>query len=408
MTSRTDVSAAKPVHDFAELSIAISAGLVLALTTLFVCVVPLSGKIAGSRDFVVFWGTGQQLVHHANPYDPAAMGQIERNAGISAGYGTLYMRNPPWALPLVLPLGLVNLRIGALLWSLAIVACLLASVHLLWQMHGRPENRLHWLGYAFGPAMVCILMGQSSLFALLGYVLFQRMHRTRPFLAGASLWLCALKPHLFVPFGVVLLVWALATRSYRILAGAAVAVAGSCVVAALVDPTVWVDYARMMHAAGFEKEYVPCLNVVLRLWLRPQSMWLQYLAPVLASAWALVYFRTRRHAWDWSRYGGLLVLVSLVAAPYSWVYDGGLAIPALLDGIYVTRSRFLLVVLAIASLMIEIELVWGIKVASAFYLWTAPAWLAWYLLARASARKPIVESAVVELESNAACESHIQ
>jgi hypothetical protein len=226
------------------------------------------------------------------------------------------------------------------------------------------------------------------------------MHRTHPFLAGASLWLCALKPHLFVPFGVVLLAWILVSKSYRILAGALLAMAGSCILAYLVDPTAWVDYARMMRSVGLEKEYIPCLTVVLRLWLRPQSMWLQYLVPLLTSVWALVYFTRRRHAWDWNRYGNFLVLVSLVAAPYSWVYDGGLAIPALLEGIYVTRSRFLLFVLAIASLMIEIELVWGIKVGSAFYLWTVPAWFVWYLLSRAFAKSPKIESGGAELQSH--------
>jgi len=50
---------------------------------------------------------------------------------------------------------------------------------------------------------------------------------------------------------------------------------------------------------------------------------------LLGSVWALTYFWPRRQAWDWEKYGNLLVLVSLVAAPYSWIYDGGLAIPAL-------------------------------------------------------------------------------
>ncbi len=68
MTS-ANASAAKPRIDFAEFSIATVAGLALAFTTMFLCVVPLAGKIAASRDFVCFWATGQQLVHHGNPYD---------------------------------------------------------------------------------------------------------------------------------------------------------------------------------------------------------------------------------------------------------------------------------------------------------------------------------------------------
>jgi uncharacterized membrane protein (DUF106 family) len=62
--------------------------------------------------------------------------------------------------------------------------------------------------------------------------------------------------------------------------------------------------------------------------------------------------------------------------------------PALLQGAYLTRSRALLVVLAVASLAVEVQLVGGIKVTSAWFLWTVPAWLAWYLLAQATAGAP--------------------
>jgi hypothetical protein len=338
--------------------------------------------MAGARDYVVFWATGQQLVHHANPYDADAMMRIERSAGLSAGYGVLYMRNPPWGLPPALPLGLVGLRVGALLWSLVLMACLAASVRMIWQMQGRPGNRLHWLGLSFAPALVCVFVGQTALFALLGYVLFLRLHGTRPFLAGISLWLCALKPHLFLPIGVVLVAWVLVSRSYKLVAGAAVAMAASCAATYWIAPTAWRDYIQMMRAPGIVREFVPCLSTALRLWLRPQAMWVEYLPVALGCAWALGYYWPRRSAWDWRKDGSLLMLVSLFLAPYCWLYDQGLAIPALLQGAYRTHSQSLLTALALASVAIEIELVCGIKIPSAHYLWAATAWLVWYLLAQ--------------------------
>ena len=383
MAGTTDLPAGKTDRDIVELSIAIVCGLAFAMTSLFLCVVSLSGEIAGARDFVVFWATAQQLVHHANPYDLDAMARLEKSAGLEVGNAALFMRNPPWGLALAAPLGFIDVRTGALLWSLLMLGCLLLSVHILWRMHGRPGNRLHWLALSFGPALICIMMGQTALLALLGYVLFLYLHRTRPFLAGAALWLCLLKPHLFVPFGVVLLAWIAVFKSYKLLAGVVVSMACSCALTWWLYPTAWTDYARMMHGAGLDTEYIPCLIVALRLWLSPHAMWLEYLPPALGCAWALGYFWPRRHAWDWARYGGLLLLVSLIAAPYSWIYDGGLAIPALLQGAYLTRSRALLVALAVASLAVEIQLVGGVKITSPLYLWTAPAWLAWYLLARA-------------------------
>jgi len=353
----------------------------LAYTVLFLCVLPLVGKLAGGRDFVVYWATGQQLVHHANPFDAGAMQRIERNAGLDAKFKVGFMRNPPFAMAIAYPLGFIGLKAGAFLWSLVLLGCLVGSVLMLWRMHGSPGNNLHWLGFSFAPALLCVSMGQTSLFALLGYVLFLRLHRSHQFLAGISLWLCALKPHLFLVFGVVLLAWILLSKSYKILAGAAVAMAASCAAVYFIDAAAWSQYAQMMHTYGIENEPIPCLSVLLRLWLCPQAMWLQFLPASLGCAWALGYFFARRHTWDWMKDGSLLMLISILVAPYCWIIDESLAIPALLQGAYLTRFRPLLVVLALASVVIEAELMSGCKLFSYFYLWTVPLWIGWYLCA---------------------------
>lgn len=388
MASGTDIPTGKRDYDIAELSIALVSGMALAITALFLCVAPLTGNIAGARDFVVYWATGQQLVHHGNPYDVDAMMRIEIAAGLPGKYGVLFMRNPPWALPLTLPLGLVGVRLGALLWSLLLLACLWVSVRMVWQMHGHPGKLLNFLGYSFAPALVCLIVGQTSLFALVGLVLFLRLHGTRPFLAGMSLWLCALKPHLFLAFGVVLVAWVVVSGCYKVLLGATVALAASCGAAWWIDPTAWADYARMMRTYGIQWEFIPCWSVVLRLWTSPQAIWLQYLLPAVGCSWAVFYFWKRRRTWDWLKDGSVLILVSILAAPYCWLFDQAVAIPALLHGAYLTGSRILLALLAAASLLIEIEMVCGVKLPSALYLWTAPAWLVWYLLATTSAKAP--------------------
>ena len=352
----------------ADLALVLVSGCGLALVALFLCLVPLEGNLDGSRDFVVYWATGRQLVRHANPFDPQAMMRIERAAGLNPGYGVLFMRNPPWALPLALPLGFLGLRLAALVWSLVLAACLAVSVLLLWRMQGRPANHLHWLGLSFAPALLCLFLGQTSLFSLLGYVLFLRLHRERPFLAGASLWLCALKPHLFLPAGVVLVAWILVSRAWRLAAGAAAALAFSCAVTYALAPSAWPEYLHTMRTTGIEREFIPCLSVALRQWISPRSAALQALPVILGCIWALAYYWPRRHGWDWRRDGSLPLLVSLFLAPYCWLYDQALAIPALLCAVYRTRSHVLVAVLACASLLIEAELICGIRIPSALYL----------------------------------------
>jgi hypothetical protein len=170
-------------------------------------------------------------------------------------------------------------------------------------------------------------------------------------------------------------------------AGTAVAVAASCGLVYCIDPTAWTEYLTMIRTSGVIQEYIPCVSVALRVWISPHATWIAYVPSALGCAWALGYFVMRRHNWNWMRDGSLLMLVSIAVAPYCWMFDQALAVPALLQGAYVTRSRILLAVLAFTSVLIDAELVDGIKMASILFLWTAPAWLAIYLFANANAKR---------------------
>jgi hypothetical protein len=393
MAGTPDSLPARERRDLAEFAILLVAGLALILTVLFFAIQVFgksagAGSQAGSRDFVSYWATGRQLIHHANPYDRDAIAALEHAAGLDTR-AVLIMRNPPWALPLVYPLGFLPLRVAAILWSLLLLACLLLSVRIVRQLYGSPPNRLHWLALSFTPALLCLTMGQTALLALLGLALFLRWHGSRPFLAGAALWLCALKPHLFLPFAAALAAWIVVARAWKLAAGAVAALAISSAVATLIDPHAWIDYTRLMRSPAVENEFIPCLSSALRQGIDQlfgvRAAWLQYLPATLSCLWARIYFWRRRAAWDWKTNASPLMLVSLAAAPYCWLYDQCLAIPALLQGAYATRSRTLLAVLALAIFVMDIEIC-VVRVLSPWYLWTAPAWLAWYLFATARAR----------------------
>lgn len=372
----------KTLRAIAEVLVVGICTLAFVLTAAGICVSLLGKAGPGTRDFVEYWASGKQLVNHANPYDGDAMLRIERSAGFPTGIAVLVMGNTPSSLLLVLPLGYLNARPAELLWSLLLLACLVASVRMVRAMHGSPKNELHFLGYTFGPAVACVAVGQVSLLVLLGLVLFLRFHRSHQYLAGVSLWLCALKPHLFLPFGVVLLAWIIATKCYRLLVGAVSALGFSTAIAFILDPSAWTQYGQMMSTSRYDKLPIPCFSIMLRRSVSPSSTWLQYLPALLGCIWALDYFRRHRDDWDWMAHGSLLMLVSVLVAPYSWFIDQAILMPALLQGIYLNRSRNLVAILALASAAIEIAPVRGMPLMhSAFYLWTAPGWLVWYLYA---------------------------
>lgn len=342
----------------------------------------ITDTYAGTRDFICYWASGHQLVQHANPYDGQAILRLEHSGGTPPGLQPLLMRNPPPALLLVLPLGFLGVRAASLLWSLLMVASLVLSVRNIAALHGRSKSKLNLLAYTFAPALCCLIAGQVAIFVLLGLVLFLRFWQTRPFLAGASLWLCALKPHLFLPFGVVLLAWIVARRCYRLLFGAVAAAGLSVAVVFVLDPPAWMQYAQAMRTEGIQTQAVPCVSAIVRLMLSPNSMWVQFLPAAIGCAWALVFFQRHREDWNWLEHGSLLMIVSVVVAPYSWGLDQTVMLPALMHALYQNRSRGLAAIFALLSAVISMANFLGVPIGSvAWYVWTAPAWLAWFLFA---------------------------
>lgn len=382
MADTSPPSGSRPKAHIADLILGVGYALSLTTTLLILAAMPMNRHFASSRDFVVYWATGQQLAHHSDPYDATQVGQVERAGGFDRA-GSFYARNPPWSLPLMYPLGFVRASVAALPWSLMLIGLLVFSVRLLQQMFGPTDRALEWIGYCFPPALQCVIMGQTSLFLLAGLVLFQRFHRTRPFWAGAGLWLCTLKPHLFVPFAFVLLVWIAVTRNWRILLGLVAAMAVSCAAIEAIDPAVWKQYARWAETSGISHEAIPTLAVALRNLIRADAAWLIFVPCAAASIWALRYFFRRRTGWDWTVHGNLLMLVSILAAPYCWVLDQSVLLPAILYAAWHTKTRAPLVILGAILLALQLQpLFFSAGLNSPWYLWPAPVWLAWYLWAR--------------------------
>ena len=313
---------------FRELLRGIVAGVLLTVSICFLAYTTSKERIA-NRDFIEYWAAGQQLIHGENPYAAHSILAIERSVGWH-GLAPIIMFNPPSGLLLTLPLGIVSPKTGYLLWSLFALGSWLGSIHMLWNMNGRPNNDLHFIGYFYAPALACFVLGQMAEFVLLGLTLFLYFHRTRPSLAGVALVLCALKPHLFLPFGAVLLVWTVAHRAYRLLSGAAIALAISCVVPLILDPSIYSQYAAMARTSRVKTLIIPTLSELLRVAVNPNAFWLQFLPAFAGCLWAIWYFRRHRTVWDWRTHGPLLMLVSVVVAPYAWYFDGTVLLPSIL------------------------------------------------------------------------------
>ncbi|HEY4379102.1 MAG TPA: glycosyltransferase family 87 protein [Acidobacteriaceae bacterium] len=379
---------------------------IVVLLSIAAAILAYSARRSVDRsDFISYWAAGQQLAHRQNPYDGVAILRIQHPIS-PADTVPFFMRNPPWAFFIALPLGFLSDVAGVFVWSAAIVAALMMSIHLLWVVNGRGDEDLRVAGYFFAPAVLCLMQEQIGMFLLLGCALFLHLLPKNLFLAGTVLLLLALKPHLFLPFGVVLLLWVIGRKAYSLLAGAVCAFALSMGLALLLDRSCLSDYRQMIRISRVQDDFIPSVSQLLRLLVNPGWPWLQLVPAALGCTWAAWYFMGRRALWNWMTHGSVLLLVSVMVAPYEWFADQAVLLVPIMAGLYHAPNRRRAVWLygGLAAICLG-EIIFKLNPRSWYYVWTTPAWLLWYLYVRRTT--PIGAGAAPSGMSEVAEEPHI-
>jgi hypothetical protein len=197
----------------------------------------------------------------------------------------------------------------------------------LWTLYGgspRHLPRVYGLALLWMPTFITLRMGQVSPLILLGIVGFMVASASRrDFTAGLFLSLIALKPQLVAPLAFAVLLWAAFERRWRVLAGAAAALAVASGVAMATNPVVFAQYVDSMRwmppSLAFES---PNAATILRRLIDPARTWPQYIPTLIAAVFVAVRWHRRRHAWLWTQeLPGLLILSCLVTAYGGWTFD---------------------------------------------------------------------------------------
>ncbi|MGH7193538.1 MAG: glycosyltransferase 87 family protein, partial [Candidatus Saccharimonadales bacterium] len=292
--------------------------------------------------------------------------------------------NPPYSLFLFLPLGFLSAKAAVIAWSLLLAVFLTIAVRATAAMVDVAFERNYLLlGYFFVPALCCVEVGQTGLITLLGLALFLWLHQRWPLWAGAALTLCAVKPHLLLPFGFVLLAWVLIRRRWLVVGGAIAALAAESLVAMAFDARIWTQYREMILTEPFVAKPIATLGVALRFAVDRNALWVEFVPAAAGCAWALWYFWRHRKEWDWRTHGSVVTLVSMIVAPYSWVTDQVIVIPAILFallGSKAPRKGSVTLLMAILSAK-EIQMLITRTFLSKWDLVLAIFWLGWYLYA---------------------------
>lgn len=125
----------------------------LALMLILLCLlIPLLVQQVGvpRDDFIAYWAAGRLNALGENPYEPAQIFRVQKDAGWPAEYPSLVWY-PPWALPLLMPLGLLSYLSGRLVWLFLSLLILFVNVLWLWRIYNGPP-RHSWQALAVAGA----------------------------------------------------------------------------------------------------------------------------------------------------------------------------------------------------------------------------------------------------------------
>ncbi len=285
----------------------------------------------GAVDFTEYGAAARVLANGGNPYDGRSLLAFQTPVGWVDSRAQM-MWNPPWVFPLVLPLAWLPWGSGFLTWSAVQGAVILWASVAAWRLYGGAD-RWMWvpilLAVAFAPMLFLMRLGQISGFMLFGLVGFlAAMRMGRPGWAGVAMAFTAVKPHLLLPFAVLLACDAIVTPKTR----KAVLVGGGILIGCALFPMVWntdvwSQYVAGTRAPSDEFHYStadwdpPILASKLGTYF-DNSMAVQFVPSVVATLMLIGYWFRQRKVWNWEQELPRIALVSFLTTGYgAWGFD---------------------------------------------------------------------------------------
>jgi hypothetical protein len=148
----------------------------------------------------------------------------------------------------------------------------------------------------------------------------------------------------------------------------------------------------------------PTFGAYLRSFsLTNDDFWFRFIPAIFGIIWFIYYWNKKYKSWKWSDEFPILMLISVVVAPFAWTYDYVILLPVIIlvvswlikdfnkRSIYIYTTLFLIVNLFILILHTRISDIW--------FFWMAPFMLLLYLVFRnyhikITNRKPIELSTI--------------
>lgn len=357
---------------------------------------PADYRQFGTKDLKSYWAATNLLAVGANPYRIQSLQAWWLASGNEGDIS--YVWNPPWTFLIFVPLAKLSLGTAAK-YFLIFNILLVIPITILWceTLSYRSRSRTACLAAAFlfPPVWEVWEFGQISAVLLFAFIIsFACWWSRRDFIAGCLAAILVAKCHLLLVFSIVPLWITIKERRFKFPIGGFCGLVMLSVLSELIFPGSMFTWLREQpNPIAFKS--VTLVTAVREIEFALNGVfpdWPVIVIPVLGmlGLGSVLYFRRQEPLIDIIPFA---LALSLVVAPYGWMFDQVFLLPTFIDSVYRAlnlkgskRSSVILLILLGALCVIRAGARLYIQKQES-YFWFAPAVMAVWLLAFALSQR---------------------
>ena len=274
---------------------------------------------AGDWDLQAYWSSAYLFMHGQDFSDPGLQGEIQHTLTTRTDPETLYSWFSPIGNVVLLPFTLIPFTTAVYYWLILNIIILFYSTMLIWDDSDSPAWIPLLAVFSFSMTVVSLVFGQINFMEVLGLALFLSLSkRNKPYLAGASLVLTTIKPHLVILTLPILILDLLRKKEWKVLTGFGATLAFCFIILFAFYPP-WIQSFLSVVSSGMSTvRETPTINgllVLLGEYRIGKLIWL------IALLIGIIWWFARGQVWDRRTFVDISVIAGLIVSPIGWSYD---------------------------------------------------------------------------------------
>lgn len=274
---------------------------------------------AGDMDLQAYWGSAYLFAHGQDFSNSDALGEVQRSLANRTRSDTQYAWFSPIGNVVLLPFTLIPFTRVVYYWLILNVVIFFYSTILIWE---QTDQRV-WIPlvavFSFALTFISLIFGQINSLEVLGLALFFTLNKSnRHYLAGASLVLTTIKPHLVIITLPILFLDLLRKKKWKTLTGFFIAL-GLCFIVLFAFYPPWTQSFWAVVTSGMNTvRETPSINGLLVLIEEYKIGKLIWIITLIAG---IIWWWLRGQNWDTRTFIDVSVAVGLIVSPIGWSYD---------------------------------------------------------------------------------------